>query len=138
MTSPPRAMSNQCWNNIVFLNAEIYTVEQRRINVVYFNVDINNVRQRQNNVVIFNVKFYKVDQRRNNVVNMTINKKVFFEFKKKKIKLSMSNSRFSLFFQNTVGFMVLFLILREIWRRTLQRSKNSHGIEKTLHYKNYI
>ena len=60
----------------MYVNVEIYNVEQRRINVVCFNVDINNVTQRRNNVVIFNVKFHNVDQRRNKVVNMTIFKKL--------------------------------------------------------------
>ena len=69
-------MSNQSWNNVVYVNVEIYNVEQRRINVFYFYVDINNVRQRQNNFVILNVKFPNVDQRRNNVLKMTIFKKL--------------------------------------------------------------
>ena len=71
MTSRRRTMSNQCLNNVVYVNVEIYNVEQRRINVVYFNVDLNSIRQRRNNVVIFNVDFHNVEQRRNNVVNMT-------------------------------------------------------------------
>ena len=58
-------MSNQRWNNIAYVNVEIY-------NVVFFNVELNNVRQRRNNVVIFNVNFHNVGQRRNNVANMTI------------------------------------------------------------------
>ena len=69
-------MSNQHWNNVVYINVEIYNVEQRRINVVCFNVDINEIRQRQNNGVIFNVEFCNVDQRQNNVVNMTIFRKL--------------------------------------------------------------
>ena len=56
----------------MYVNVEIYNVEQRRINIVYFNVDISNVRKRRNNVFIFNVKFHNVDQSRNNVMNMTI------------------------------------------------------------------
>ena len=56
----------------LYVNVEIYNVEQRRINVVYFNNDINNVKQDRNNVVIFNVEF----QSRNNVVNMIISKKL--------------------------------------------------------------
>ena len=60
----------------LYVNVEIYNVEQRRINVVYFNNDINNVKQDRNNVVIFNVEFHKADQSRNNVVNMIISKKL--------------------------------------------------------------
>ena len=73
----------------MYVNVEIYNVEQRQINVVYFNVDINSVRQRRNNVVIFNVKFHNVDQCQNNVFNMTICKKVE---KSKKIFLSLEKS----------------------------------------------
>ena len=72
MTSRRRTTSNQRWNNVVYVNVEIYNVQQRRINVVYFNVDLNNVRQRRNNVVIFNVDFHNVGERRNNVASMTI------------------------------------------------------------------
>ena len=60
----------------MYVNIEIYNVEQRRINVLHFNFDINNVRQRRNNVIIFYVEFHNVDQRRNNVVNVTIFKKL--------------------------------------------------------------
>ena len=76
MTSRRRAMSNQRWSNVVYVNVEIYNVEQRQINFVYFNVDITNVRQRRNNVVIFNVEFRNIDLRQNNVVCMTIFKKL--------------------------------------------------------------
>ena len=65
MTSRRRTTSNQQWNNVVYVNANIYNFEQPRINVVYFNVNLNNVRQRQNNAVIFNVDFHKVAKRRN-------------------------------------------------------------------------
>ena len=72
----------------MYVNVEIYNVEQRQINVVYFSDDINSVRQRRNNAVVFNVEFHNVDQRRNNVVNMTIFKKlerakIFLSFKKR-------------------------------------------------------
>ena len=66
MTSRRRTISNQRWNNVVYVN-----IQQCQINVVFFNVDVRNVRQRRNNVVIFNVEFHNVDQRRNNVVNTT-------------------------------------------------------------------
>ena len=80
MKSRLRAMSNQRWNNVVYVTVEIYNVEQGLIDLVYFNIDINNVRQCRNNVIIFNVEFHNVDQRRNNVVNMAVLKK----FKSKK------------------------------------------------------
>ena len=81
----------------MYLNVEIYNVEQRRISIVYFNVNIDNVRQRRNNVVIFNLEFYNVDQLRSNVLNMAICKKLinkprvksnnlFLSFKEKPFK----------------------------------------------------
>ena len=88
MTSRRWTISNQRWNNVVYVHVEIYNVEQRQINVVHFNIDINNVRQRRNNIVILNIEFHNVDQRRNNVLYMTIFKKlkrakIFFELQKK-------------------------------------------------------
>ena len=87
MTSRRRAVSNERWNNVLYVNIEIYSVEQRQINFVFFKVDINNVRQRRNNAIDFNVDFHNVDQHRNNIVNMTIfkklNKKIFLRLKKK-------------------------------------------------------
>ena len=83
MTSRRRTTSNQRWNNVVYVNVEIYNVQQRWNNVVYFNVELNNVRQRRNNVVIFNVDFHNVGQRRNNVGNMTIWKKKSLDSKAK-------------------------------------------------------
>ena len=53
----------------MYINAEIYNVQQRWNNIVYFKVELNNVRQRRN---IFNVDFHNVGQRRNNAANMTI------------------------------------------------------------------
>ena len=38
-------MSNKRWSNIVYINVEIYNVEQRQINVVYINVEIYYVEQ---------------------------------------------------------------------------------------------
>ena len=55
MTSRRRTTSNQRWNNVVYVNVEIYNVEQR-----------------WNNIVIFNVNFHNVGQRRNSVANMAI------------------------------------------------------------------
>ena len=63
MTSRRRTTSNQGWKNVVYINVEIYNVEQRPINVVHFNVDLNNVRQRRSNVVILNIDFHNVGQR---------------------------------------------------------------------------
>ena len=76
----------------MYINVEIYNVEQRQINVVYFNVDVTNIRQRRNNAVIFNVMFHNVDQRPNNIVNTTIFKKLkrannIFELQKKNTHL---------------------------------------------------
>ena len=70
-----RTTSNQRWNNVAYVNVEIYNIQQHWNNVVYFKVELNNVRQRRNNVVVFNVDFHNVGQRRNNVANMTISKK---------------------------------------------------------------
>ena len=88
MTSRRRTTSNQRWNNVVYVNVEIYNVEQRWNNVVYFNFELNNVRQRRNNVVVFNVDFHNVGQRRNNVANMTVSQKIKPRFKSKVIFLS--------------------------------------------------
>ena len=55
---------------------------------MYLNVEIYNVQQRCNNVVIFNVDFHNVGQRRNNVANMTIWKKIKPWFKNKIIFLN--------------------------------------------------
>ena len=65
MTSRRRTTSNQRWNNVVYVNVEIYNVEQR-----------------WNNIVIFNVDFHNVGQRRNSVANMAIwkNKNNIFTF----------------------------------------------------------
>ena len=51
MTSRRYTMSNQRWNNVVYVNVEIHNVQPRWSNVVYFNVELNNVGQRRNNVV---------------------------------------------------------------------------------------
>ena len=94
MASRRQTMSNQRWNNVVYVNVAIYNVEQRQINALYFNVYINNVRKRRSNVFIFNPDFHNVDQRRNNVVNMAIFKKlrrvkkIFLSLKKRLIWLT--------------------------------------------------
>ena len=77
MTSRRRTTSNPHVNNVVYVNVEIYNVQQRWNNVVYFKVELNNVRQCQSNVVIFNVDFHNVGQCRNNVANMTIWKNIY-------------------------------------------------------------
>ena len=100
MTSRRRTTSNLRWNNVVYVNVEIYNVQQRRINVAYFNVDLNNVRQRRNNVVILNVNFHNVGQRRNNVANMTISKKIKPRVKNRLIFLS---------FKEYVGLKIFFI-----------------------------
>ena len=72
MKSRRRRTSNQRWNNVVYVNLEIYNVQQRWNNVVCFNIELNNVRQCRNNVVTFNVDFHNIVQRRSIVANMTI------------------------------------------------------------------
>ena len=99
MTSRRRTMSNQLWNNVAYVNVEIYNVEQRQINIVYFSVDINNVRQRRDKAVIFKVEFYNVDQHLGNFMNMTIfknlkSKKIFLSFQKKKMTHLINNTCF--------------------------------------------
>ena len=74
MMSRHWTMLNQCWNNVVYVNGGIYSVEQLRISFVYYAF-MSNVRQRQNNVFIFKIQFHNVEQRWNNVVNMVIYKK---------------------------------------------------------------
>ena len=61
MMSRRRTTSNQRWNNVVYVNVEIYILQQRWNNIVYFNVELDNVRQHWNKVVIFNVDFYNVE-----------------------------------------------------------------------------
>ena len=66
MTLQRRTTSNQLWDNVVYVNVEMYKFEQSRINIFYFKVDLNNVRQREENVVIFNVDFHKGQHWENN------------------------------------------------------------------------
>ena len=154
MTSWRRTMSNPRWNNIVYVNVDMYNVEHCPTNVVYFKVDIKSVRQRWNNVVIFNLEFHNVDQRRNNAVNMTIYtklkraKKYFFELQKqkerrKKKKRKRKGSRNWIHWTPNLGYyfkilLPLFPILREIWRRIFAKPQNYYDILKMLHYRNYI
>ena len=51
VTSRRRLISNQRWNNVVYVIVEIYNFEQLQI-----NIDINNVMQSWNNALIFNVR----------------------------------------------------------------------------------
>ena len=97
MTSRRRTTLEQRWNDVTYINAKIYSVEQRRINVVHFDIDINNARQCWNNFLIFSIEFQDIDQRQNNVVNINICKKLerakkyFWSCKKtenKKLKLN--------------------------------------------------
>ena len=73
-TSRRGAMSNQCWNNVLYFKVGICNVERRWINAVYINVDIYNVIQPRNKFVIFNVDMNNVVKFWNNV-KMTISKK---------------------------------------------------------------
>ena len=101
MTLRRRTTSNQRWNNVAYVNVEIYNIQQRWNNVVYFNVELNNVRQRRNNVVIFNVDFHNIGQRQNNVANMTI-------WKKKKIKPRFKSKTLFLSFKEYAGLKIIF------------------------------
>ena len=83
MKSRRRTTWNHRWNNVVYVNVEIYNVQQRWNKVVYFNVELNNARQLRNNFVIFNVDFHNVGQRQNNIANMNIWKKIKPRFKNK-------------------------------------------------------
>ena len=97
MAAQRRTTSNQRWNNVVYVNVEIYNVEQL-----------------WTTIVIFNLEFHNVDQCRNNVVNMTIwkrfkrAKKDLWKKKKKKrkrkLRLNTLNSNFRLTFQILVDF----------------------------------
>ena len=70
----------------MYVNVEIYNVEERQINIDYFDVDLNNVRQLQDNFVTFNVDFRKIGHRQNSVVNATICKELKNELQAKHIK----------------------------------------------------
>ena len=100
MMSRHLSMSNQHWNNVVYVNVEIYNIEHCQINIVYFKCDINKVRQHPNNAVIFNAEFHNVDQCQNYAVNLTIFKKskraknLFLSFKKKKVTHLINNTSF--------------------------------------------
>ena len=117
MTSRRRTTSNQLWNNVVYVNVEIYNVEQRRINVVCFNVDLNNVKQRRDNVVIFNVDFHNVGQSCE-----------YKRLKKIKTKPRVKNKIIFLSFKECTGlkiFFILFSILRGICKRRSAGTQNS-------------
>ena len=101
MTSRRGTTKNQRWNNVVYFNVGIYSLEQCQINVAYFNVDVRNGRQRWNNVVFFNVEFHNVGQRQNNVVKMTISKGTKT---KNHFKLNELNSKFLVLFHNLLHF----------------------------------
>ena len=145
MTSRRRTTSNQRWNNVVYVNVEIYKVEQRRINVTYFHVDINNIRQYRNNIAIFHFEFYNLDQRQNNVVWVWPNANgwkqnpknsrptaYFWASDKNCQELNMLNSKFPQVFQKFIHF-ILHLIPRQIF------GKPKTFLEReTLSEKNYI
>ena len=125
MTSQRHTTSNQRWNNVVYVNVEIYNVEQRWNTVVFFNVELNNVRQRRNNVAIFNVDFHNVGQRQNNVANMTIWKKYKPRFKNKITFLNFKE------YVRLNIFLHFFPILREICKRAFP------GPQKILKHRMY-
>ena len=78
---------------------------------MYVNVEIYNIEQCQNNVVIFVVDFHNVGQRRKNVVTITISKKILsLESKTKIIFLSFKE-------QAALKIFILFPILRGICKR---------------------
>ena len=106
MTSRRRTTSNQCSNN-----------------VAYVNVEIHNVEQRHNNVFNFDVDFQNADQRRNNVVNMTIWKKMQ---RKNWIYWTPSLDYYLKI------LLTLFPILREMWRIIFAKPKKNYDIFKML------
>ena len=108
MTSGRRTMLNQRWNNVVYVNVEIYNVQQRWINVIIFNVDFHNVGQRQNNVA-----------------NMTIWKKIEPRVKNKIMFLS---------FKEYAGLKILFFFPH--FKRNI--SKNIRRASKILKTSNIM
>ena len=110
-TSGRHTASNTNWNNVVYVNFEIYSIEQRRINVVCLKVDLNNIRQGRNKFAIFTVNFHNVGQRWNNVMkrqfekNIIVinnfrvkNKIIFSSFEQKSFWLNMPDSISSSFY----------------------------------------
>ena len=131
MTSLCRTTSNQRWNNVTYVNVEIYNVQQRWNNFVHFNVELNNASQRRNNVVIFNVDFRNVVQRRNNVVNMTIWKKLSLDSKTKYI---FELQRICW----TQNVLQLFPILRGICKRIFPTPQKCLKTSNILNNEKYI
>ena len=106
----------------MYVNVEIYNVEQRWNNAVFFNVELNNVRQRRNNVFNFHVNFHNVGQRRNNVVDVTIWKKKP-RFKNKSIFLN-----FREYVELNI-FLHFFPILTLSWWRPLSYKNQSTDLQ---------
>ena len=79
-----RKLSNQRWNNVVYLFVEIYNVEQRQVNVVFFSVDINNVRQCWNNFCYFQFRASQrcLTSKQREFDHFEKSKKIFLSFKK--------------------------------------------------------
>ena len=97
---------NQRWNNVVYVNVEVYNIEQCWNNIVLFNVELNNV----------------VRQRRHNVGNMTIWRKkkyIYIYISIYIYKPRFKNKIIFLNFKKYVElniFLPFFPILREIYR----------------------
>ena len=137
MTSQRLTTSNHCWNNVVYVNVEVYNVEQRQINVVCFNIGFDKVRQRRIN--ISHVNIHNVVQRQNNVVNMTNYKKLknnldskvmkyFWVSNKNILKLNTLNSKFWLLFETLVPY--ISILRRRIFVNLLKLCGNTALQEK--------
>ena len=100
---------NQRWNNVVYVNVEVYNIEQRWNNIVLFNVELNNVRQR-----------------RNNVTNMTIWKNICIYKPRFKNKIIFLN--FKEYVELNI-FIHFFPILWEIYRAS-KNLKTSYILNK--------
>ena len=132
--------SNKRWNNVVFSTLKFTT-----LNIVESTLSISTLIL----TTLDNVKTTMFFQRRvsqhwsklkqlyeyDHVQKVENSKKVFLRLKKKKdMKLSTLNPKFSAVWL----FLLALLILREIWRRIFAKPQNSYDIVKTLNFKNYI
>ena len=123
MTSRRRATSNQRWNNIVYVNVDIYNVEQRWNNVVFFNVELNNVRQRC---------FF---QRRYSQHWTTSKQRCEYDHLKKNYKPRFKNKIMFLNFKEYVGlniFLHFFSILTLSWRSLSYRNQSIDLLDKSM------
>ena len=107
MTSRRRTTSNQRWNNVVYVNVEIYNVEQRWNNAVFFNVELNNVET----TLSFSTSIFTT------LGNVETTLRIW-PFEKKKASIQKQNNIFELqgicWTQNLLQF---FPILRGICKR---------------------